>query len=1136
MRLVRRLKGVAAVRRIGITPLLVGEAGVLVKQRARDNAVGDALGDTVTSTQDAVDAPRTTSAQPADPASRYVVLREVARGGLGRILEARDERLERAVAIKELLAATPSVRDRFQREAAITARLQHPAIVPIYDTGQWDNGEPYYVMKLLSDGRTLKELVAEAPDLDARLALVPNVLTVADAIAYAHSSRIIHRDLKPSNVIVGSFGETVVIDWGLGKDLAARPEQDATTDPFRTAAPDATAAGSILGTPMYMAPEQARGNAVDERADVYALGAILYFVLVGETPYQGDHASDVLGAVLHGPPRAPLERVPGVPRDLDAIVNKAMARDPERRYRNASELAADLRLFQTGQLVQAHRYTRSQLLGRWLARHRTPVVISTLFTLTLAMLAILGVRQIVRERDRAEGRANALILAQARALLDKDPTASLAWLKTYPRSGHDWPAVRELAMHALGAGVARHVFRRDDKDAPSSAFSHDSARFVSAGSDRRIELRDVRSGALLTARAYERHPGAFAFSEDDRDLVFSEGSILRRWTLATGAVATLQQVGAAITGIVIASGGGFIAVTTENSSIELLRGDGTKLRAFTDLAQSGFDFAPDAHSAVATGPDGSLQLWNLTTMQVAQVLKSAGRDVSGVRFSPDGARIAVLRAAGTLALCDVAAAACHPISTPAEHVSSFDFSPDGKQIAGTTTDYTTRLWDCATGTEQRAWHTERAMIVTFSRNGRELFIRGDDPKDATVRVVDIEDGEREILRQHTYFVSQLAQTTDGRVLASAGFDRKTRLWNFDPPARRSLGRHDDQVQQVVQFRDGRHLASASRDQTVRIWDLDSGVQRVFREPRALVYRVAVTRDGTRIAAGGFDAIVHTWSLRDGTYRGLVGHKVTVWDVAFSPDEKLLASASADGTIRLWDERGELVRVLTGHRGEVSKVVFSPDGQTLASSGEDGTIRLWNPRTGGARVWSGHHDAVTRLMFLADGAQLVSAGREGDVRRWDVATGVGRLLGRTSGQIMALTSSADGRQIAAAGMDPRIRVWTIASGEERVLEGHEDMVRDLAFSPDGRQLASASGDRTLRLWTLPTGRLEAILPNPSAIMSVSFVADGVHLVAADRSGGVGVWNLDRVPRVPSEPREILPWLDKQTTATLDALRP
>ena len=221
-------------------------------------------------------------ALPVVATESYVRIDEYARGGLGRIIRARDQRTGRSVAIKEMLADNTDAGARFVREAMVTANLQHPAIVPVYEVGQWPDGKPFYAMKLVR-GRALSDEIAAIADLDGRLGLLSHVAAVADALAYAHGERVIHRDLKPQNVLVGAFGETVVIDWGLARGL---DEADSTAPPhFASAAHGQTHVGAILGTPSYMAPEQARGERADERTDVYAIGAILYHVLAGRPPH-----------------------------------------------------------------------------------------------------------------------------------------------------------------------------------------------------------------------------------------------------------------------------------------------------------------------------------------------------------------------------------------------------------------------------------------------------------------------------------------------------------------------------------------------------------------------------------------------------------------------------------------------------------------------------------------------------------------------------------------------------------------------------------------------------------------------------------------------------------------------------------
>ena len=263
---------------------------------------------------------------------------------------------------------------------------------------------------------------------------MPRIAAAADAIAYAHSHRIIHRDLKPANVLVGDFGETVVIDWGLAKDLDA---DDATADSgtrvgkrtVRAKRPSAppepkpvpnsqsstlTIAGSVMGTPAYMAPEQARGEAVDQRADVFALGAMLYHLLTGAPPYNARTATDVIAAAALGNVTPLLQREKRAPADLVAIVSRAMAPTPADRYPDAGELADELRRFLTGQLVGAHRYTASQRVGRFVRKHRAAVTIATIATIGFAVGGAYAFTRVVRSRDFAE-RERELALTRGQA-------------------------------------------------------------------------------------------------------------------------------------------------------------------------------------------------------------------------------------------------------------------------------------------------------------------------------------------------------------------------------------------------------------------------------------------------------------------------------------------------------------------------------------------------------------------------------------------------------------------------------------------------------------------------------------------------------------------------------------------------
>ncbi|MEM1413919.1 MAG: serine/threonine-protein kinase, partial [Myxococcota bacterium] len=335
---------------------------------------------------------------------RYLPRDEIGRGGMGRVELVLDQHLGREVALKELLtrpgldgspALSAGLVTRFLREARVTGQLEHQGIVPVYELGQRSDGTPYYTMRRIR-GRSLAALLGEQPDLAGRLGLLTSFRHVCEAVAYAHDRGVIHRDLKPENVMVGEFGETLVVDWGLAK---VRGEPDDAGEPSARPAisggdSQATLDGHAIGTPRYMSPEQARGDvaAIDERSDVYGLGAMLFELLSGKPPHDGKSAIDVIRQVLEHDPRPVLEVVPDAPRELAAIADRALARAPGARYADATELLAEIAAYQDGRRVDAYEYSSGELLRRFVARNKaaTAAVASVLLAALVAAALVLG--------------------------------------------------------------------------------------------------------------------------------------------------------------------------------------------------------------------------------------------------------------------------------------------------------------------------------------------------------------------------------------------------------------------------------------------------------------------------------------------------------------------------------------------------------------------------------------------------------------------------------------------------------------------------------------------------------------------------------------------------------------------------
>lgn len=975
----------------------------------------------------------------------FELLEELARGGMGIVFRARQTSLDRVVALKMILDgqfATQEQALRFRAEAEAAARLRHPNIVAIFETGAVER-QPFIAMEYVPGGN-LSSLVRNGPVPPQRAAVL--VKLISEAINYAHGQGLLHRDLKPSNILLDENGQPHITDFG----LARRFEKDSFL----------TVTGQVLGSPNFMPPEQAGAKSIKagRHSDVYALGGILFYLVTGRPPFVSESVAATLQQVLGADAVSPRLLNPAVPLDVATICQKCLEKDPGKRFSTAQELADELGRFLRDEPIRSRPLTGLARGWRWCRRE--PALASTLSlgSLLLMVLAIGGPLQAWR-LDHAQriAQENLYIanLRQANELLEAhDPSGAKAALARIGQSadqramrGWEWHYVTnrarsdELATpirHGLsiadlaaspdgrwlatisddGVAVLWDCVRRKEaarwpahsqvlRKAPDSwghalVFTPESSMLITSGMDQRICFWNVPS---LT----ERSPPITLPFPLPRLALSPDGSLLAGqgfgqhvwlWRLSDQGVQQLAQISTDSSvgcGCIFAPGDILLVGWVGEPIARYDISDPEFPKLLPPLANTAAPFALSStgDTLVTVGSSRrSVQVWRWPEMTSISRLFVRGGSVDAFAFAPVGPSIAAGLRNGQINIWhDQKAGEPAVLSGHDSAVTAITYVANEREthLATASIDQTVRFWESSGTRRVDGWALETeapVLALALSPDGKYLATAARDsqiPAAGTpsmpyaLSIWDVKSRAR--LRSVAFGFNGKSP----RLLFSPGGDviaatDYSKLAFFDSPFLNA---------NVVA---GNRAPIFGPDGWVAYVEGPTGVVRraSLSSPGTVlidsqdVIRLAVSPDGALLASSDSKGAVFLWNAHNGTKLAeFSGHQWRVVALPFSPDGQLLASASWDGRLGLWDvKRRRNIAYLRGHNGALLCAAFSPDGRTVATGGEDDKVRLWNvARRQEVLLLHGHTDSVTDLAFTADGEWLASASEDGTVRFW-----------------------------------------------------------------------------------------------------------------------------------------------------------
>jgi WD40 repeat protein len=1048
----------------------------------------------------------------------YELLDIIGEGGMGVVYAAHQSSIARTVAVKMLKPSAKvreDQRDKFISEAVVTGELDHPNIVPIYDLGSNEQGALFYSMKRVRG--TPWDKVIDHKQLDENLSIL---LRVADAVAFAHAGGVIHRDLKPENVMLGDYGEVLVMDWGLARITPEFAHKDTVYQ-----------ADSLGGTPAYMAPEMAKGpvDKINKTSDVYLLGAILYEIVGGQPPHSGRDVMQCLMAASQN--KIDAIRYEG---ELKAIALKAMATRQEDRYQSVKDFQEAVRIYQSHSeslVLTAHA---NQNLQNARAANDYKLFARALYGFQESLTLWDGnqrARTLLKETqfDYANCALNNGDLDLAGTLLDTSHEDHQALMTKIEAARKERDArqrrlkMAKIAVGALAAGIILtttaglyfvNAARKDEERQKTIAIAAEKKAVAAREEEEKQKKAAVESEKKAVAAKEEEERQKIAAKEAEQRAIAAKEEEERQKIAAKEAeqravAAKEQEVKA-----------------KEREQYEAYIAEIGLASAKID--ENAFDFAEQM--LLATQEDRRNWEWGRLyhLCQLHERDFDAAGIVDAVAYSPDGKSFAMGDRSGKL--------------------SVINLQTGNKDVEAS-------LW--------QAGHYP--LSVAYSHDGKRVVCGS---TDNTIKVIDAASGrEIKTLRGHGDYVTTARFSPDDRQLLSGSFDKTVRLWDVaSGDSRQTLQGHNDWVWAAEFSPNGERIVTAGQDGKAVVWHQAGGQQPATVVPQSpgpspqssytqvteflghngAVYTARFSPNGDLVATGGYDKRVMVWnpdevrpidiqaeltnkpqppqkSLR------LAGHDGPVRSVAFSPNGQLVLSGSEDNSVRVWDATGgKDVKTIRGLGYAVHSCTFSPDGKHVMAS-DDRRVCLWNlagyaeSRVLHSTVFKGHQDAVLSARFSPDSQKVVLASRDRTASLWNAASGE-RLQHFQEGHEFLVSSAQyfpNGQFIATGAGDNTVRVWNAAAGTELASYAPTGRIGALAISPDNQWIATGSGgskdpQRDIRyydvqIWPAP-GRpgpaakvpIAKLPGHDAALSALAFSANGQWLASGDDNGRVRLW--------------------------------